>query len=108
VLPEPLVAIAFSTVGNLWEPWCIALQDGEIASVVETVRMGPRGAEAGVNTVPTLRGRGFAAAATAGWAALPSLRGRTLFYSTAVSNLSSQRVSQRLGLHFIGATFSIT
>ena len=72
-LPEPLVAIGFSTVGKLWTPWCVALHDGEIASLVETVRIGPTGAEAGVNTVPDLHGRGLAAAATAGWAASPSL-----------------------------------
>jgi hypothetical protein len=107
VLPEPFVALGFSTVGKLWEPWCFALHDGEIASMVETVRLGPRGAEAGVNTVPTLRGRGFAAAATAGWARSPSLAGRTLFYSTATTNRSSQRVTERLGLRFLGASFSV-
>jgi len=106
-LPEPFVELGFSTVGKLWEPWCFALHDGEIASMVETVRVGPRGAEAGVNTVPSLRGRGFAAAATAGWATLPSLAGRTLFYSTAATNRSSQRVTERLGLRFLGASFSV-
>jgi hypothetical protein len=108
VLPEALVAIGFSTVAKVWAPWCVALHDGEIASLVETVRIGPTGAEAGVNTVPNLRGRGLAAAATAGWAASPSLRGRRLFYSTGVTNISSQRVTERLGLHFIGASVSIT
>ena len=53
-LPEPLVAIGFSTVAKVWTPWCVALHDGEIASLVETVRIGPTGAEAGVNTVPNL------------------------------------------------------
>jgi hypothetical protein len=108
VPPEPLVALGFSTVGKVWEPWCLALHEGEIASVAETVRIGPRGAEVGVNTVPTLRARGYAAAATTGWASLQSLRGRTLFYSTAVTNLSSRRVTERLRLFFISNTFSIT
>jgi hypothetical protein len=107
-LPAPLVAIGFSTVGRLWAPWCVALHDGEIASLAETVRIGPTGAEAGVNTIPDLRGRGFAAAATAGWAMAPSLRGRMRFYSTAVTNRSSQRVAERLGLHVIGASFTLT
>ena len=107
-LPAPLVAIGFSTVAALWPPWCVALHDGEIASLVETVRIGPAGAEAGVNTVPALRGRGFAAAATAGWAMSPSLGGRTRFYSTSASNRSSQRVAERLGLRYIGASFSLT
>ena len=108
VLPEPLVAIGFSTVAALWTPWCVALHDGEIASLVQTVRIGRTGAEAGVDTVPDLRGRGLAAAATAGWAASPSLRGRRLFYSTGVTNISSQRVTERLGLRCIGASFSLT
>jgi hypothetical protein len=108
VLPGPLVDIGFSTVAKLWPPWCVALLDGEIASLVETVRISTNGAEAGVNTVPDMRGRGFAAAATAGWARSPSLRGRKLFYSTTVTNRSSQRVTERLGLDFIGASFSLT
>ena len=107
-LPAPLVAIGFSTVGRLWAPWCVALHDGEIASLVETVRIGPAGAEAGVNTVPDRRGRGFAAAATAGWAMSPSLGARTRFYSTSATNRSSQRVAARLGLRYIGASFSLT
>ena len=107
-LPAPLVAIGFSTVARLWAPWCVALHDGEIASLVETVRIGPTGAEAGVNTVPELRGRGFAAAATVGWAMSPSLGGRTRFYSTSATNRSSQRVAERLGLRYIGASFSLT
>jgi hypothetical protein len=107
-LPAPLVAIGFSTVAALWAPWCVALHDGEIASLVETVRIGPAGAEAGVNTVPALRGRGFAAAATAGWAMSPSLGGRTRFYSTSATNRSSQRVAERLGLRYLGASYSLT
>lgn len=107
-LPAPLRAIGFATVGRLWAPWCVALHDGEIASLVETVRIGPAGAEAGVNTVPALRGRGFAAAASAGWATSPSLGGRTRFYSTSATNRSSQRVAERLGLQYIGASFSLT
>jgi len=108
MLPGPFVALGFSTIGELWAPWCVALCDGEIVSMVETVRLGPRGAEVGVNTVPASRGRGFAAAAAAGWSACPSLAGRTLFYSTAATNRSSQRVAERLGLRFIGTTFSVT
>jgi hypothetical protein len=43
-----------------------------------------------------------------GWAALPSLREHVLFYSTDENNTSSRRVVQRLGLPFLGATFSVT
>jgi predicted GNAT family acetyltransferase len=106
-MPEALVALGFVDVGEFWAPWCVALEGDEIASIAFAARLGPAGAETGVATVPALRGRGFAAAATAGWASLPALDGRTLFYSTSRTNLSSQRVAQRLGLRFIGATFSI-
>jgi hypothetical protein len=58
--------------------------------------------------VPTYRGRGFAAAACAGGAGLPSLCGRNLFYGTDRTNISSQRVVERLGLNFLGASLSIT
>lgn len=97
-----------SPVADIRAPWCIALHDGQIASIVETVNIGPLGAETGVNTVPSFRGRGFAAAATAGWASLPSLRPRFLFYGTDRWNRSSRRVTDRLGLQFIGSSFSIT
>jgi hypothetical protein len=107
-MPQTLVALGFLTAADIWTPWCIALSQGEVASICMTARLGTIGAEAGVITVPAFRGRGFAAAATAGWALLPSLRGRVLFYSTDRTNVSSQRVAARLGLHFIGATLRLT
>jgi hypothetical protein len=107
-MPEALLALGFVDVGEFWAPWCVALHGGEIASIAFAARLGPAGAETGVTTVPAFRGRGFAAAATAGWASLPALSGRTLFYSTSRTNVSSQRVAQRLGLRFIGARLSIT
>jgi hypothetical protein len=64
--------------------------------------------DVGVATMRPFRGRGSAAAATAGWAALPAIRGLHSFYSTSWSNVSSQRVTERLGLRFIGTRFTIT
>ena len=107
-MPAALVAAGFVDVGEFWAPWCVALDGDEIASIAFAARLGPAAAETGVFTVPAYRGRGFAAAATAGWARLPALRERTLFYSTSRANLSSQRVTQRLGLRFMGASFQIT
>ena len=107
-MPQALVALGFVEATDIWLPWCIALHKGKIASIAFAARIGPTGAEAGVTTVPALRGRGFAAAATAGWALLPSLQGRALFYSTDRTNVSSQRVTNRLGLRFIGASLRIT
>ncbi|MBI4202850.1 MAG: GNAT family N-acetyltransferase [Chloroflexi bacterium] len=107
-MQQTLAALGFSGVSDLWAPWCIALYQGEIASIGITARLGAEGAEAGVITVPVLRGRGFAAAAAAGWAVHPLLRGRALFYSTDHANVSSQRVAARLGLPFLGASLRIT
>ena len=70
-----------------------------------SVRRVPRRAS---TRFPTRAGRGFAAAATAGWAMSPSLGGRTRFYSTSATNRSSQRVTERLGLRYLGASFSLT
>ena len=107
-MPRTLVELGFEAPADIWAPWCIALHRGEVASIGMTARIGPKGAEVGVITVPALRGRGFATAVTAGWASLPSLRGRALFYSTERTNVSSQHVAERLGLRFIGASFQIT
>lgn len=102
-MPQALAALGFVAATDIWAPWCVALHQGEVASIGITARIGPTGAEVGVNTVPALRRRGFAAAAVAGWASLPSLHGRALFYGTERTNVSSQRVAERLGLRYIGS-----
>jgi hypothetical protein len=104
-MPRELEQLGYT---ELWEPWCVAVDGDTIASVVETVRLAPRGAEAGVTTIPRLRRRGYAAAATAGWAGHPELGNRTRFYSTQQANLASRQVARRLGLHFVGASMGIT
>ena len=106
-LPQSMLDAGFRGIGDFWEPWCVALADGEIASIAFAARLGPVGAEAGVYTFPGFRAQGFAAAVTASWSSLPSLDGRALFYSTARSNRPSQRVAARLGLRLIGASVRI-
>jgi hypothetical protein len=106
-LPDELVAMGFADASHFWPPWCAALDAGTIVSVAFTARLSADGAEAGVATVPSARGRGFAAAATAAWAAHPALGDRVRFYSTQASNVSSQRVAQRLGLRLVGTTVSV-
>ena len=107
-MPPDLVEMGFRDVSDLWAPWCLALHDGQIASLAFAARLAAGGAELGLATLPGFRGLGLAAAATAGWSALPSLADRTLFYSTATSNLASQRVVAKLGLKFIGPTLAIS
>jgi RimJ/RimL family protein N-acetyltransferase len=107
-MPPALIEMGFRSVEDLWEPWCLALDDGEVASLAFAARLGHRGAELGLATSPLFRGRGLAAAATAGWTSHPALADHVLFYSTAKTNLASQRVVAKLGLRLIGATMEIT
>ena len=106
-MPPHLVAAGFVGLEDFWAPWCVALQDGQIAAMAFAARLGEAGAEIGVYTFRPYRGHGLAAAVTARWAALPALAGRALFYSTLVDNHSSQRVAARLGLQRLGAKVRI-
>jgi hypothetical protein len=107
VMPASLVAAGFRSPTDLWQPWCVALENGQIAAIAQTVRRGPRGAEVGVKTAIGQRGRGLGAAVTAGWSSHPQLAHLHLFYSTARENTSSRRLTDRLGLWLVGSTFAI-
>ncbi len=84
-------------------PWALAIAEGRVASICHTpVAMTARAAECGVWTHPDYRGRGYAGAVTAAWAALLYPSGRALFYSTDAGNRASQRVAARLQLRPLG------
>jgi len=106
-IPTGLAEMRFTDISAFWDPWCVALHDAEVASVAFAARLSDTGASLGLATSPELRGRGYAAAATAGWARMPALRSRALFYSTSQTNISSQRVVARLGLRFLGASLAL-
>ncbi|WP_431909741.1 GNAT family N-acetyltransferase [Nonomuraea jabiensis] len=92
--------------GGASAPWAMIVEDGQVAAICHSARLTPEGAEAGTWTAPAFRGRGYAAATTAAWAALlPDVR---LFYSTGADNHSSQRVAGRLGLDAIGWLWKLT
>jgi hypothetical protein len=107
-IPTGLAEMRFTDVSAFWDPWCVALYDADVASVAFAARLSETGACLGLATSPELRGRGYAAAATAGWARMPALRSRALFYSTGQTNISSQRVIARLGLRFLGASLELS
>ncbi|MBB3126748.1 RimJ/RimL family protein N-acetyltransferase [Paenibacillus rhizosphaerae] len=87
---------------------CIAvLQGGRAVSVCRSVRIGTMAHEAGLETLEAFRGRGYAAAATAGWAEAVRELGCIPLYSTSMDNVSSQRVARKMGLSFYGVNFSI-
>jgi len=106
-MPDYMQTAGFKGVGDFWEPWCVAMDAGEIAAMAFAARLGASGAELGVYTFPKYRGRGLAAAVTAAWSSMPSLNQHALFYSTHNSNRSSQRVTARLGLRLIGTSVRI-
>ncbi len=86
-----------------WWPCFAVVQDGAAVSVCFSSRIGPAVCEAGVETLPAFRRRGYAATVTAAWAAAIRDSGRTPLYSTSWGNLASQGVARRLGLTMFGA-----
>jgi ribosomal protein S18 acetylase RimI-like enzyme len=106
-VPTHLHTAGFVSVRDLWEPWCAAMVEDQIAALAFAARLGPAGAGVGVYTFPAYRRRGLATAVTAAWTALPGLAGRALFYSTSRTNHASQQVVARLGLRRIGLRLTI-
>jgi len=106
-MPRALFEAGYVDVGELWAPWCAAMAGEEIAALCCAARLGDRAAEAGLYTFAPYRGQGFGAAVTAAWSRLPSLAGKTLFYSTQWTNTSSIAVTRKLGLRRIGASVGI-
>jgi RimJ/RimL family protein N-acetyltransferase len=91
-----------------WWPCFAVVRDGIAVSICFSSRIGPRACEAGVDTLPAFRGRGFASAATAAWAASIQASGRIPLYSTSWDNLASRGVARHLGLIMFGADASWT
>jgi GNAT acetyltransferase len=106
-MPAGLAGMGFEGAGDLWEPWCAALEDGAVVSVAFGARVSPSGAEIGVATAPEARGRGLAGVLAGAWWRHPELAGRACFYTAAGENRSSLRVAQRLGLRLLGPTISV-
>lgn len=103
-----------ATFGGSAESWvesapCLAIvRDDRPVSACFSARTSNYASEAGVETLPGHRRRGYASAVTAAWAREVRALGRIPLYSTSWDNLASQRVAQRLGLVLYGADLHIT
>jgi RimJ/RimL family protein N-acetyltransferase len=89
-------------------PWAMVLLDDEVVSICHTPVQSDEAAEAGTWTRSDARGRGYAAAATAAWAAIFRPSRRLLFYSASRHNRSSQHVAERLNLRKLGYLWQLT
>src|SRR6266540_527681 len=88
-------------------PVSAAVVNGSAASICYCARLSPLGAEAGVETLEAMRGRGHATAAVAAWATALRRRGLLPLYSTSWENLASQRVAEKLGAVCYGEDWEI-
>jgi hypothetical protein len=91
-----------------WQPCAAVVRDGAAVSVCFSARSGAAAAEAGVETLPDFRGRGYATAVTAAWGAAIQQSGRIPLYSTAWDNLASQAVARHVGLTMFGADLTLS
>ncbi|MDF2815750.1 MAG: hypothetical protein K0Q81_1950 [Paenibacillus sp.] len=88
---------------------CIALvRESRAVSICRSVRITSRAHEAGLETLDTFRGKGYAAAVVAGWAMAVRKKEALPLYSTSWDNLASQSVARKSASSFYGVNFTIT
>ncbi|HEX6625145.1 MAG TPA: GNAT family N-acetyltransferase [Pyrinomonadaceae bacterium] len=90
------------------QPFVALVEEGRAVSVCRSVRITTAAHEAGVETLPDFRGRGYAKDVVAGWARLVHALGAVPLYSTSWENTASQAVAKKLGLTAYGADWHIT
>ena len=87
----------------------VAIVEGDKAvSVCQSVRKSEEAEEAGVDTLLSYRGKGYAAQVVAGWARIVREQGRIPLYSTSWDNKASQRVAEKLELQLYGVDIHIS
>jgi GNAT superfamily N-acetyltransferase len=91
-----------------WQPCFIKVEDGAAVAACYSARIGARVAEAGVDTLPDFRGRGYATALVAAWGGAIRASGRIPLYSTSWDNIASRGVARRLGLIMFGSDAPLT
>jgi GNAT acetyltransferase len=94
-----------------WQPFVALVKNDRAVSVCRSVRITPEAHEAGVETLPEFRRKGYAKDVkdvVAEWARLVGAAGAVPLYSTSWENNASQAVARKLHLQCYGADFSIT
>lgn len=87
----------------------MAIVEGDKAvSICQSVRKSEEAEEAGVDTLLSHRGKGYAVQVVAGWARIIREQGRIPLYSTSWDNKASQRVAEKLGLELYGVDIHIS
>lgn len=90
-----------------WQPFLVIAEGGRAVSVCRSVRLTADAHEAGIETLPEFRGRGYAPDVVAGWANAVRSLGAIPLYSTSWDNDASQAVAKKLRLVLYGADFHI-
>lgn len=101
----------FAGLRNWWRSYqpCLAIvEQGQVVSICFSSRTSAYAAEAGVETAPEFRGRGYASAVVARWAEVVRQSGRRPLYSTSWDNTASQGVARKLGLVLYGEDCSFS
>lgn len=91
-----------------WQPFVALVEENRAVSICRSVRITTEAHEAGVETLPDFRGKGYAKDVTAEWARLVRAAGAIPLYSTSWENTASQAVARKLKLKCYGVTFDIT
>lgn len=88
-------------------PVAAVIEQGQAVSVCFCSRLTQGAAEAGVNTLEAFRGKGYASATVAAWAAAIQYTQRIALYSTSCENQASQNVAKKLGAVVYAEDWSI-
>ena len=91
-----------------WQPFVALIEKTGAVSVCRSVRITAEAHEAGVETLPDFRGKGYAKDVTAEWARRVEAAGAVPLYSASWENIASQAVARKLHLKRYGADFNIT
>ena len=90
------------------QPMFAVLANERAVAVCCSVRQTSIAHEAGVETAPEHRGRGYAVRAVAAWGRAVREMGRVPLYSTSWHNEASRGVARRLGLVLVGIDVHVT